>query len=162
MFIFTAKVSKWKCAAIALMVIAIIALVITLFSNADTDAKNNQTQLQQTTPEQVESNEDRIAYLASFGWEVEANPIETQEVKIPETFPEVLEKYNELQKEQGYDLTQYAGKQVKRYVYEVTNYPDTNDQYYATLLVYKDAVIGADITNASQTGTMHGLQMPKS
>ena len=113
-------------------------------------------------PEQVESNEDRIAYLASFGWEVEANPIETQEVKIPETFPEVLEKYNELQKEQGYDLTQYAGKQVKRYVYEVTNYPDTNDQYYATLLVYKDAVIGADITSASQTGTMHGLQMPKS
>ncbi len=159
MFIFTAKFSKWKCLAVALMVIAIIALMVTLFTSADADARESQ---EQTKPQQIESNEDRIAFLQSFGWEVEANPIETQEVKIPDAFPEVLEKYNELQKQQGYDLTTYSGKHVKRYVYEILNYPDANDQYYATLLIYKDTVIGADVTSASQNGVMHGLAMPKS
>lgn len=159
MFIFTAKFSKWKCLAAALMVIAIVALMVTLFTSADADAKERQ---QETKPQQIESNEDRIAFLQSFGWEVEANPIETQEVKIPDAFPEVLEKYNELQKQQGYDLTNYSGKHVKRYVYEILNYPGSHDQYYATLLIYKDTVIGADVTSASQNGVMHGLEMPRS
>ena len=73
----------------------------------------------------------------------------------------MLQKYNELQISQGFDLAGYGGKTVKRYVYEVTNYPDTTDSYFATILVYKDNVIGGDVSSAAQGGLMQGLQYPK-
>lgn len=160
MFVFTAKVSKWKCLAIAAILVVAIVLIVRLFSSANTQA-DAALQTEQHHPETVSSNEERIAYLASFGWEVSPDPVETQEVRIPETFPEVLEQYNRLQQEQGFDLTNYAGKLVKRYVYEILNHPDSGDSYRATLLIYKDTVIGADVASTAQNGTMRTLTMPQ-
>ena len=156
MVVLTAKVSKGKIIAILLIVVVIIGLLVALCSGANRDAETAETSA--TT---VQSNEDRIAYLKSFGWEVEKDPVETQEVKIPEELPDVLQKYNELQKSQGFDLSQYGGKSAKRYVYAITNYPDTTDSYYATLLIYKDTVIGGDVSSAAQNGLMQGLEYPK-
>ena len=62
--------------------------------------------------------------------------------------------------EPSFDLTQYAGKTATRYVYEIENYPNASDPVYATLLVYKDQVIGADITDTSANGVVQGLEMP--
>ena len=67
-------------------------------------------------------------------------------------------RYNDLQKSQGYDLSQYAGKTVMRYVYEVTNYPNAEQPVYATLLVYKNQIIGGDITNTAAKGAIQGLK----
>ena len=64
---------------------------------------------------------------------------------------------NELQKSAGYDLSQYAGKTVMRYVYKVNNFPGATEPVYATLLVYKNQVIGGDITNTAASGTMQAL-----
>ena len=44
-----------------------------------------------------------------------------------------------------------------RYVYKVNNFPGATEPVYATLLVYKDQVIGGDITNTAATGTMQAL-----
>ena len=57
-------------------------------------------------------------------------------------------------------VEEITGKTVKRYVYEVVNYPDTTDSYFATILVYQDAVIGGDVSAAAQNGLMQGLQYP--
>lgn len=156
MVVLTAKVSKGKLIAILLIVVVVVGLIIALCSGPKKDAETAET-----AASTVETNEDRIAYLKSFGWEVDPEPVETQEVKIPEELPEVLQKYNELQISQGFDLAGYGGKTVKRYVYEVTNYPDTTDSYFATILVYKDNVIGGDVSSAAQGGLMQGLQYPK-
>ena len=44
-----------------------------------------------------------------------------------------------------------------RYVYKVTNYPGATEPVYATLLIYKDQVIGGDITDTAAKGSMQAL-----
>ena len=156
MVVLTAKVSKGKLVAILLILAVVVGLLVVLGSSAEEDGGTAETAV--TT---VESNDDRVAYLQSLGWQVNPEPVESQEVRIPAELPEVLQKYNELQQSQGYDLSQYGGKTVKRYVYEVLNYPDTTESYYLTLLVHKDTVIGGDVTSSAQNGLMQGLQYPE-
>lgn len=82
-------------------------------------------------------------------------------VIVPADPSEVFLRYNELQISQGYDLLQYSGKELTRYVYRITNYPDESGVYYATLLVKDGQVVGADVASSAKTGVMHGLKMPE-
>lgn len=155
MVVWTAKVSKGKIIAILLVAVVIVGLLVSLLGGSD-----GGTETAETAVSTVASNEDRIAYLKGLGWDVNDEPVETQEVRIPAELPEVLQKYNELQLSQDFDLTKFGGKTIKRYVYEITNYPDTTDSYFATILVFKDNVIGGDVSSAAQNGIMHGLAYP--
>ena len=93
---------------------------------------------------------------------VNAEPTEVQQVRIPDAADnKVFARYNDLQLSQGFDLTQCAGKEVMRYVYEVKNYPGATEPVYATLLVHKNKVIGGDITNTAPGGKIQGFQMQK-
>ena len=150
MVVMTAKLSKGK----LITILVIVALLLALCSAAKKDSAESGVAV-------VQSNDDRVSYLQSLGWEVDPDPVETQEVRVPEVLPEVLARYNELQKSQGYDLCRYSGKTLKRYVYEVENYPDTTDSYFATLLVYQDQVVGGDVSSAALGGLMQGLNYPK-
>ena len=87
------------------------------------------------------TNEERVAFLESFGWQVQAEPTETREVMIPAQFNDVYTAYNVMQQAQGFDLEPYAGQICTQYVYKVENHPG-DDQVYATLLVYGDEIIG--------------------
>lgn len=161
MVILTAKVSKGKLAAIVLLIIFVVVLLAVLLKNADAPAPAETGEEMTVTTENVRTNEDRVAYLAQFGWEVSAEPVQTQEVRIPTDPSDVFERYNDLQLAQGFDLHDYAGKTVRRYVYEVENYPDGDGQYYATLLICKGTVIGGDVCAAEKGGVMHGFAMPE-
>lgn len=160
MVILTAKVSKGKLAAIVLLILFVVVLLAVLLKNADepTPATDGE---QTVSASEVRTNEDRVAYLAQFGWEVSAEPVQTQEVRIPTDPSDVFERYNDLQIAQGFDLHDYAGKTVRRYVYEIENYPGGDGQYYATLLICKGAVIGGDVCAAEKGGVMHGFTMPE-
>ena len=107
----------------------------------------------------VSNNEERVKFLQDFGWQVAASPVESSRVKIPESTSEIFDRYNNLQKSQGYDLSRYAGKNVMRYVYKITNYPGATEPVYATLLVCKDQVIGGDITDTAAKGKIQGFKM---
>lgn len=161
MVILTAKVSKGKLAAIVLLIIFVVVLLAVLLKNADAPAPAETGEGMTVTTENVRTNEDRVAYLAQFGWEVSAEPVQTQEVRIPTDPSDVFERYNDLQIAQGFDLHDYAGKTVRRYVYEVENYPNGEGQYYATLLICKGTVIGGDVCAAEKGGVMHGFAMPE-
>ena len=82
-------------------------------------------------------------------------------MRIPQEGNEVFDRYNALQKSQGYDLSPYAGKTVMRYVYKIQNYPGATEPVYATLLIFKDQVIGGDVTDTSAKGVIRGFQMPE-
>ncbi len=156
MVVMTAKLSKGKLITILLIIVVIVALLVALCSGAKSGGNTTES-----ATAAAASNEDRVAYLKGKGWEVDPDPVETQEVRVPEALPEVLERYNELQQSQGFDLTRYSGRTLKRYVYEVVNYPDAGDNYFATLLVYQDEVVGGDVSSAAQGGLMQGLAYPK-
>lgn len=102
----------------------------------------------------------RKAFLAQFGWTVQDDPVEICEVIIPDTFNDVYRAYNELQKAQGLDLTRYMGKRVKRWTYELTNYPDGDAQtrVYADLLISDGRVIGGSIGTRAADGFMRGFR----
>ncbi len=154
MMIVSAKISKKRALTALLAALAVIGLLVFLFNKADAAP-----QPEVVVTDKASTNEARLAFLRSFGWEVEDAPTETQEVRIPEEFNDVFTRYNELQKAQGYDLSQYAGKAAKRYVYRITNHPNGAD-YFATVLVCKGKIIGSDITGTGQGGVMHGFIMP--
>ena len=105
----------------------------------------------------AKTNEQRISVLETFGWEVEGEEDEIVEVKIPQEFDDVFEKYNEIQKQQGCDLSKYAGKRCKRYTYVIENYPGQAEGVRANILVYKNKVIGGDVCSVELDGFMHGF-----
>ena len=102
------------------------------------------------------TNEERIAYLQSLGWEVEP-PILEQEITMPKDFPDVLTQYNELQRQQGFDLEEYAGKKLTLYTYRITNHPDA-EEADASLYVYRSELVGGDVHSTSFTGFMTALR----
>ena len=114
-----------------------------------------------TAAPSVATNDGRVEFLKSFGWEVAASPVESSQVKIPKAASEVFERYNNLQKSQGYDLSQFAGKNVMRFVYKITNFPGATEPVYATLLVYKNQVIGGDVTDTAAKGQIRGFKFPE-
>lgn len=110
--------------------------------------------------QKVKTNDDRISYLESFGWTVEPEAIAVEELRIPKSFDSSYDEYLAIQTEQGFDLTKFEGKKVKRYTYLVTNYPTGEENVQAALLVYKDAVIGGEVLSSQSGGFVHGLPMP--
>ena len=155
MFVLTAKLSKPKLIAAGVILLAAILLIILLAAAGGSNTPSDKAPIGGT-------NDDRVAYLATFGWSVNAEPTQTQKVKIPDTAEnKVFARYNDLQKSQGFDLTDYAGKEVMRYVYEILNYPDASAPVYASVLVCDGRVIGGDITNSAPDGVIHGFAMPQ-
>jgi hypothetical protein len=154
MFVMTAKVDKKKIAIILTCIIAAVALLIMLIGGG-------KDQSAATGVISVANNDDRVNFLSGFGWEVTNSPIETGQVRIPEQTSEVFERYNALQKSQGYDLSAYEGQTVMRYVYRINNYPGATEPVYATVLISKNQVIGGDITDTAAKGVIRGFKMPK-
>lgn len=105
------------------------------------------------------NNENRVAFLKSLGWEVTSEPAEVVEIIIPQTFNEVYNNYNTLQKSQGFDLTKYRGVRAKRWTYNITNYPSVKEGVRANLIVYNGTLIGGDISSVESNGFMHGLRI---
>ena len=155
MFVMTAKVDKKKIAIVLACIIAAVALLFVLLGGNSEPAAT-------TGAVTVASNDDRVNFLSGFGWEVTNSPVESGQVRIPETSGEVFARYNALQKSQGYDLSSYAGTTVMRYVYQINNYPGATEPVYATVLISKNRVIGGDITDTAAKGVIRGFKMPKS
>ena len=151
MLIMTTKVDKRKLLIAAAAVIAAIAALLFLGGG------DSQPTASMTTAPAADTNDARVKFLTDLGWDVTASPAEATEVKIPRDTDEVFDRYNDLQKSQGYDLSKYAGKKVMRYVYRINNYPDAKEPVYATLLVYKDKIIGGDITDTTPGGRVRGF-----
>lgn len=154
MFVLTAKLSKTKLIAAGVVLIAAVVLIVLLVSGGSSQTPSASVPMGDT-------NDARVAYLATFGWSVNAEPKETQKVRIPDTADnKVFARYNDLQLSQGFDLTDFAGKDVMRYVYEIVNYPDAKEPVYASVLVYDGHIIGGDITNTAPDGVIHGFAKP--
>ena len=106
----------------------------------------------------IKSDADRRAFLGQFGWETAEGVVEEREVTIPSDFDKVFAAYNELQREQGFDLSKYKKKTVMRYTYEITNYEGYEGTVYVNLLLYRSRVIGADVCSADVSGFITGLE----
>lgn len=153
MVVMTAKISKKQFGLVLAVVVALVAAICIIAGSSKAPSQGE--------PVSVRTNDERVSYLAQQGWDVVTSPVQERQVRIPTEFGEVFERYNSLQVSQGFDLTDYAGKTVTQYVYQVENFPNATDPVYATILVHNEKIIGADITDTSAGGIMQGLIGPQ-
>lgn len=161
MFIYSLRASTVKlvgvvCVALTVL-ITLIAFVPTYSISSQTSA-NAGDQSVSYSYDKIKTAEDAVGFLSQFGWEVNASPVEVKTVTIPSEFDKVFSAYNELQKEQGLNLSKFKNKDVTRYTFAVTNYQGYEGTVYANVLVYRNRVIGGDICSADISGFVHGFE----
>ncbi len=150
MFVFTLKWNK----KIAIMVVVAIAVLLSAIIISIASGSSHGSS---AVSQKVKTNEDRIMFLKNLGWEVDETAIGEKLVIIPKEFSDVYETYNQLQLDQGYDLSEYRGLEAIIYTYTVTNYSGYNGNVVADLYVMNYEVIGGDIHSLALDGFMHGL-----
>ena len=158
MFIYALRATSLKLFGIVLLaaiLLVSLAVMIPVYGNEPLAAAAEEQEIRYT---KIKTNDDRLNFLKQFGWEVQETP-EEEEVRIPSEFDRVFHGYNEIQKQQGFDLSKYKRKNVKRYTFELTNYKDYDGKVYANILVYRNRVIGGDVCSADMTGFMHGFDV---
>lgn len=104
MFIITAKCSKRRVVKILL----IFALLLSLFLALRACRHSSPPPVIATG-----TNEERIAYLASLGWEVNDQPIETLSVTLGETLEEPYLSYNDLSSRRALTSHAIAGRRSR-------------------------------------------------
>ena len=152
MLIFTTRFSKKKAVLTVIAVGVVIAALVILTGRMQ---ERGSADLPQLT-----DNTQRIAYLQSLGWEVEAEPVETLQFLLPDPLAEPYLSYNQLQKEQGFDLSACCGKQVARYTYAVTNYPGRPTGVQLNLYICEEYPVAGDVCCPGSDGFQDTLAFP--
>ena len=155
MFIVSAKFDPKKMicwAALAVVLLLAAVLLVRHFQGAPSPGAEMAT---------AATDQERVAYLEELGWEVDPTPTETLSFSLPQPLSEAYASYNQLQLEQGFDLSPYAGMQVTRYSYAIRNYPGRPDQVQADLYLCGEAIIAGDILCYGEQGFVATLQFPQ-
>ena len=102
-------------------------------------------------------------FISKLGWEVTHEPSSVKNVEIPTEFDPVYEDYNNLQKSQGYDLTEYRSKIAVMYTFKVLNYVHASDtvnpsDVFANVLVYEGRVIAGDLVCYALDGFLRPIR----
>ena len=153
MFIFSVRASSIKFFAILVLTFAVLvgflisgeSVSASSFSVGEVDFSN------------VRDEDDRVAFIEQFGLKVKGAACDECDFLMPENFDRVIMGYNEIQKSQGLDLSKYAKKKVKRYTYEIDGYDGYDGDVFVNLLVYRNRIIGCDISSADPEGFVRPL-----
>ena len=148
MFVCSVRASTLKFFAVIGITLAILLALVSIDDSAAVYASSNGVTVNYGG---MKTNEDRVAFIESFGLKVKAEPTTEELFSAPESLDRVMAGYNELQKSQGLDLTKYTGKRITHYAYEVENY-DSEGKVYVNLLVYKNRIIACDLSSTQGEG----------
>lgn len=155
MFIMSMKMSKKQ---IITLIVVIVFIILGLFvglkvltESKSSGSKSTETSLEFSTQEDIKN------YIKSFGWEIEENPVEVVDVLVPNEFSDVYTNYNQIQKQQGFDLEKYKGKKATRYTFVVLNYPNMPDHIRADVITCGNEIIASDICSVQIDGFMYGI-----
>ena len=157
MFVFSFKLKGLKrfipIVIVGVAVLVIVALVMGFGVSTDSSDKSRDF-IKGNTPQ------ERMDFIEGYGWQVDEKPLSERNIVIPGEFDEVYLGYNEIQLDQGFDLTEYATKSATVYTYRVRNYPGftgENDYICLNLMVCEGVIIGGDVCSTRLDGFMHGF-----
>lgn len=115
MFVYSFRASTAKFfAVVALALTTLVLLIVFVPTYAATTEDGTVAGEVAYNYTKIKSDADRRSFLAQFGWETAEGVIAECEVTIPSDFDKVFAAYNEIQKEQGFDLSKYKKKTVMR------------------------------------------------
>ena len=159
MLILTAKVPRRMLRRVAVLAAALCCTLAVFLAVGRTGSSPVSADAH-PDPKGVKSAADRVASLEAWGWQVLPEPLSVQELVIPAEMDDSYQEYLSMQTQQGFDLAKYAGKRVKRYTYQVTNYPTGEDGVQAGLLICRNTVVGGEVLSPRLDGFLHGLAYP--
>lgn len=151
MLIWTTRFSRKK-AVLSVLFMGLVMVVLIVLAGRHDAADAQQT---------LEDNAQRVAYLQSYGWDVKTEPLETLQFLLPTPLDTTYLAYNELQKTQGFDLQPYCGKQITRYTYAVTNYPEKPDGVQVNLYLCENLPVAGDVFCPGANGFQTTLRFPE-
>lgn len=160
MFICTVRAQTVRFAGVLCLALAVL-FTLAVMADAGELAARSDDAVETAGYARVKTDEARLQLLSELGWQTTGEVVEEENFTLPETFDRVLLGYNEIQKDQGLDLTRYRKKKVTRYTYEVTNYPNYEGRVYANLIVWRGRVIAGDISSADPMGFVQGLEQDR-
>ncbi len=153
MFVYSVKTKHLK---VFLLVGFVLFTAVSLFilsnESQETSSNNDMFLL-------AETHEERMKFVSQFGWQVDEEPVQVKEIIIPTEADEVYTAYNDIQRSQGFDLTEFAGERAKCWTYTVKNYEgyENHECIQINILVYDGKVIGGDVCSVELDGFMHGF-----
>ena len=107
----------------------------------------------------AESASDVAQYLSERG--ITAVCPTEKEITVPSVFGEVYERYNDLQKESGFDLSRHRGHSATVYTFIAAGYTDAAGEPCKNaevhVIVCDGKIVGGDISTAALDGFMVGL-----
>ena len=106
-----------------------------------------------------ECNSERVEFLNKQGLIVEPDP-QREKITIPAEFNAAFTEYNELQKQQGFDLEPCCGKTVERCTYMVKNHP-SGKVCQPDLYICGGEIVAGDILCTGEGGFIAPLAFPK-
>ena len=142
MQIFTIKAKPKVIFGCALAITGLIVILLTFTSNHSTSPSE-----QTMAKINCSTTQERTKYLTSLGWEFGSDERE-KEITIPNEFNDIYQSYNEIQKNQGFNLEEYKGKKATLYTYDITNC-ESSDKAIADLIVIDGVLVGADLCDPS-------------
>lgn len=148
MFVKTVKL-KHPIFAVTAVLLALAAVIVCVLCAVKTQSKSVY---------RVKTEQQRQALISQLGWDTADKPTEHKTVTMPDKLDEVYSAYNELQKEQGFDLEKYLGKKVEIYTYPVYNYSGHSDCMTITLIGCDGVLIGGDVCCTELDGFMQGIK----
>lgn len=95
----------------------------------------------------------RMTYINGFSLNIDEKNWTSKQTVIPHKFSDVYTKYNELQKQSGFDLSSFKGRTVTVY-----SYPILNEEKVLTLIVCDNNIIGGDVAETRLGGKMEPLK----
>ena len=142
MFVVSMKASRKHLFPVLLCLVLILAMLIAglCFPASRT--------MMTVAPVMGDSDEACAAYLTSLGYTPVLPAADVREIALPDVFDDTLNAYNDLQRQAGFDLSGYAGQRVKYRTYTLS------DDRQAHIYVYKDRIVGGDITGNGTVSPM--------
>lgn len=107
----------------------------------------------------IKTNADRIEFLKRNGYAVVDDQPVVKTVIIPINFGDVYKNYNKLQRLAGYDLSLYKGCKVCLYTYNVKPPKGYTGDCVANIIIYKNRIIGGDVSSCALGGFMLPLKL---
>ncbi len=153
MFIYSVRSSTIKFFLLIVLTLVLVAGIL-LFGSGNAVAASVGADIKLSG---IKTNEDRLAFISQFGISVAGEAKESETFAIPENFDRITAQYNEIQKEQGLDLTKYKNKKVTRYTYSVSDYEGYDGEVNVNLIIYRNTVIACDISSELPTGFVKPL-----
>ena len=151
MFVFSFKASSARLIAALCVCALCLVAVIAILPERGSALNVNKSEISGVLSKiDVKNEKGRLEFLSTLGYSVEEGDVQKTSEKLPDIFDAATEKYNNLQRMQGFDLSSFRGKKLDSYTYNVLSLPGKTDvsdrNCLATLITFRGRVVAADIT----------------